>query len=444
VSAEESKSIFEPEKPEVPSDWSVASFKDVVEVISDKGKRTKQRDYLEEGAVPVIDQGQDFIGGYIDDESMAFEGDLPIVVFGDHTRAVKFVNQRFAVGADGVKLLRPRECFDPKYFYYLLKSLNVPSRGYSRHFQFLKKFYLPIAPPEQQIRIVEEIEKQFSRLDEAVANLKRVKANLKRYKAAVLKAAVQGKLTEEWRKQHPDVEPADKLLERILEERRVNWQGRGKYKEPVELDTAGLPELPAGWCCASADQLTSLITDGEHITPKRSEEGVLLLSARNVLNGKLSLDKVDYVPVDEYERLTKRLKVEAGDVLLSCSGTVGRSCLAPNDLAFALVRSVAVLRTIEVLPEFFCLQIQSSFIQMQIEEKKTQTAQANIFQGKIRTLSFLLPPIPEQQEIVSQVDRYLTNINVTESQVDIDLRRADSLRQSLLKKAFSGKLLGNK
>ena len=97
---------------------------------------------------------------------------------------------------------------------------------------------IPVAPPDQQDRIVAEIEKQFSRLDEAVASLKRVKANLKRYKAAVLKAAVEGKLTEEWRKQNPDVEPASKLLERILAERRTKWEEaelakmKAKGKEP--------------------------------------------------------------------------------------------------------------------------------------------------------------------------------------------------------------------
>ena len=89
---------------------------------------------------------------------------------------------------------------------------------------------LPIAltSRDQQNSIVAEIEKHFSRLDDAVANLKRVKANLKRYKAAVLKAAVEGKLTEEWRNQHPDVEPASELLKRILVERRAKWNGKGR------------------------------------------------------------------------------------------------------------------------------------------------------------------------------------------------------------------------
>ena len=96
---------------------------------------------------------------------------------------------------------------------------------------------MPIAPLDEQRTIVAEIEKQFSRLDEAVANLKRVKPNLKRYKASVLKAAVEGKLTEDWRKQNSNIEPANKLVERILAERRSKWRGKGKYKELPIPDT---------------------------------------------------------------------------------------------------------------------------------------------------------------------------------------------------------------
>jgi type I restriction enzyme S subunit len=89
---------------------------------------------------------------------------------------------------------------------------------------YLRKCTIPVAPIEYQKHLVAEIEKQFSRLDEAVAGLKRARANLKRYKAAILKAAVEGRLTEQWRKEHPDVEPAERLLQRILVERRVKWE----------------------------------------------------------------------------------------------------------------------------------------------------------------------------------------------------------------------------
>ena len=129
----------------------------------------------------------------------------------------------------------------------------------------IEEINIPIAPYDEQKHIVAEIEKQFSRLDEAVANLKRVKANLKRYKASVLKAAVEGKLTEEWRKQHTDVEPADKLLERILAERRKKWEEaelakmrakgkepkddkwKKKYKEPAAPGLDDLFILPKEW-----------------------------------------------------------------------------------------------------------------------------------------------------------------------------------------------------
>jgi len=162
----------------------------------------------------------------------------------------------------GLAAVKPLGGMPNRYLLYFLRSIesDIDSLGTGSTFKaisgkILRSIKVPIAPPEQQKRIVAEIEKQFSRLDEAVANLKRVKANLKRYKAAVLKAAVEGKLTEEWRKQHPDVEPADKLLERILVERREKWQGRGKYREPAAPDTTDLPELPEGWVWVTPDFL---------------------------------------------------------------------------------------------------------------------------------------------------------------------------------------------
>lgn len=108
--------------------WKYIPFPNAAKVLSDVGKRIKQSNYLQEGKIPVIDQGQDFIGGYIDDENMAFKGDLPVIIFGDHTRNIKYVNRRFAVGAEGVKILKPESCYEPKFFitcYILLKFQAV-------------------------------------------------------------------------------------------------------------------------------------------------------------------------------------------------------------------------------------------------------------------------------------------------------------------------------
>ena len=121
-------------------------FEQAADVVSDKGKRIKQGSYLPAGAIPIIDQGQEPIGGYTNDQDLAYEGGLPVILFGDHTRSVKYVDRRFAVGAEGVKILRPNDAYVPKFFYYLLRSLQIPSRGYSRHFQFLRKFHFRVNP----------------------------------------------------------------------------------------------------------------------------------------------------------------------------------------------------------------------------------------------------------------------------------------------------------
>ena len=103
----------------LPIDWEIAPFAKVVSIIPDGGRRLKKRSYLESGEIPVIDQGQQYIGGFIDDEDMAFKGELPVVLFGDHTKSIKFVERPFAVGADGIKILKPSSCYDIKFFFYL-------------------------------------------------------------------------------------------------------------------------------------------------------------------------------------------------------------------------------------------------------------------------------------------------------------------------------------
>jgi type I restriction enzyme S subunit len=145
---------------------------------------------------------------------------------------------------------------------------------------------LPFPPLPEQRRIVAKIEELFSDLDAGVAALERVRANLKRYRAAVLKAAVEGRLTEEWRTRHPTTEPAAKLLERILAERRAKWEQdqlrkfkeagktppkgwKEKYKEPPYEDKDAPIQIPASWRWASADQLAEFVTDGDHNPPPR-------------------------------------------------------------------------------------------------------------------------------------------------------------------------------
>jgi type I restriction enzyme S subunit len=150
--------------------------------------------YAASGAYPVIDQGEAFIGGYTDDARKVYRGQLPVILFGDHTRRAKLVDFPFVVGAQGIKILRPSKSFEPRFLTQLVSTLPITDRGYGRHYALLRQQHFLCPPMVDQIRIVAEIEKQFTRLDAGVAALRRAQANLKRYRASVLKAACEGKL----------------------------------------------------------------------------------------------------------------------------------------------------------------------------------------------------------------------------------------------------------
>ena len=318
---------------------------------------------------------------------------------------------------------------------------------------------IPLPPLNEQRRIVEKIEALSAHSRKAREALDSIPALLDQFRQSVLAAAFRGDLTADWRAQHPEVEPASALLERIRTERRQRWEAaelekmrakgkepkndkwKAKYKEPLDFDAPDLPDLPESWTWASADECTSLITDGEHATPKRQEEGVYLLSARNVLNGKISFKKVDYISTELHQKLNERIQLQQGDVLLSCSGTVGRSCTVPKGLECSFVRSVAILKPFLKMGDFVSLAIRSSIVQAQIEQKKTQTAQSNLFQGRIKILALPLAPLEEQQEILSQVERLMMIADSIKNNYGEAMSEQTQLDQSILAKAFRGQLV---
>lgn len=265
--------------PKIPPTWNWSTINDACLKVQD-GTHFSPQNQLAQGAFRYITaknvrpSGLDLsnVSYLAEDEHRAIykrcdpkKGDVLLVKDGVNTgdAAVNTLDEEFSL-LSSVCLLRPRPALLYSQFlrYYLLSPVGYRMLTGQMTGTAIKRIILgrikespvPIAPLDEQRTIVAEIEKQFSRLDESVAILKRVKANLKRYKAAVLKAAVEGKLTEAWRKQHPDVEPASKLLERILAERRAKWKGKGAYKEPIATDPSNLSPLPEGWTWASVDQ----------------------------------------------------------------------------------------------------------------------------------------------------------------------------------------------
>lgn len=267
-------------------------------------------------------------------------------------------------------VVRPLVHVCPMFLAYFLQSPayknHITTRALGVNINNLRRGDLeglpvPFPPPEEQTRIVAEIEKQFSRLDEAVANLKRVKANLKRYRASVLKAAVEGRLVpteaELARREGRSYETGDQLLARILEERRAVWEkqsrngGKKKYVDPQPPDTSALPELPEGWVWVTFGQVAERITKGS--SPnwqgfEYCERGIPFVRSQNVGWGETDLTDLAFLPPG-FNEVEKKAVLKEGDLLLNIVGaSIGRAAVAPRSVAGGNVnQAVALIRLTE-------------------------------------------------------------------------------------------------
>jgi type I restriction enzyme S subunit len=136
----------------------VKPFDQVLKDCTAGTKKIQKNEYLSNGIIPIIDQGQKFIAGYTNDKTHQSEVSLPVIIFGDHTRAFKYIDFPFAIGADGVKILKPKNNYDEKFLYYQCLSQYIEDNGYSRHFKFLKKkdFFIPPLPEQKRIAAILE------------------------------------------------------------------------------------------------------------------------------------------------------------------------------------------------------------------------------------------------------------------------------------------------
>ncbi len=332
----------------------------------------------------------------------------------------------------------------------------------------LASFPIVLTNLDEQHRIVAEIEKQFSRLDQAVASLQRVKAQLKRYKASVLKAAVEGRLVETEaerarregrgletgtelaaqgsanaaRGRKPGAalpyETGEQLLKRILETRRSQWQGKGKYKEPAAPETAGLPELPEGWCWSSTDQLAEV---GTGATPNRShaaffDGGDIPWVTSAVVNAPF-VDKASELVTRAALLQTNLTEYPPGTLLVAMYGE-GKTRGKCSELRITAATNQA-LAAVQADPSV------RSYLKIFLEHNYEETrkvasggVQPNLNLSLVRAIRVPLPPLREQHRIVAEVDRRLSIVREVEAEVDANLKRAQTLRQAVLARAFTG------
>jgi type I restriction enzyme S subunit len=367
--------------------------------------------------------------------------------------------ERSCIGR-GLAALRPLAEIPSLYVLYLLRHIEPgwESKATGTTFsaisgQVLRSQEIPLAPLPEQHRIVAEIETHLTRLEAGVAALKRAQATLRRYKASVLKAACEGRLVpteaELARAERRDFEPADALLRRILAERRATWEAENpgkKYQAPAPPDTSDLPELPEGWVWANVDQLLEEPMRNGRSVPS-SADGFPVLRLTAIKDGSIDLSERKMGVWTEIE--AKPYLVSEGDFFVARgSGSVklvGRGGFVkgkPEPIAFpdTMIR----IRVDEELcqGEYLRAIWDAPAVRDQIETTAHTTAGIyKINQKHIGEFIIPLPPPAEQHRIVAEVERRLSVVRELEKQVELALRRAERLRQAVLKRAFEGKLV---
>ena len=458
---------------EMPSSWTELNFDDAVEVVSDHGIRIKQKDYLEAGTVPVIDQGDGLVGGYTDRCDARIDATLPLYVFGDHTRRFKFVSFPFAVGADGVKLFAPNRLWEPRFLFYQLETVDLENRGYGRHYQYLRKESLRLPPHQEQTRIVEKLEELLSDLDAGVAELKAAQRKLAQYRQSLLKAAVEGALTADWRRARaqtgePQESGAD-LLQRILTERRTRWESKqlakfaeqgktppkdwkSKYLKPATPESANRPTIPKSWTWASIEQIASDERYGLAIGPFGSnlkvpdyrEEGVPLVFVRNIRSGNYGGDYTKCVTPEKASELIAH-GIQPGDVLITKMGEPpGDADVYPHDQPPAVITAdcIKVRCGREIMQaQFLVAVINSNIGKQQIKPITQGVAQKKVSLGRFSLVAVPLPTLEEQHEICVRLINVSKEIDAQSVAVEHSLKQSAAQRKNILKAAFAGQLV---
>ena len=218
----------------------------------------------------------------------------------------------------------------------------------------------------------------------------------------------------------------------------IDENGNIRSEETHKFKDSPLGRIPVEWEVKTINDISIKITDGDHHTPKRSIDGIFLLSARNVLNGSIDLSDVDYVPEYEYQRMIRRCYPESGDILISCSGTIGRVCEVPTWLKCVLVRSAALvkLNKSEIQPRFAEWVLQSDLLQTQIQISQRQAAQPNLFQSEIASLNFAKPMLYEQVKISKTLDQHQSLIK----RETLSLEKLKILKTGLMQDLLTGKV----
>lgn len=493
----------------MPAGWSIASISDVIREVRTADPSTDPKVEITYFDISSIDNDAGRISGAkvvpgADAPSRARQivhaRDVLFSTVRPNLRAIALVPKvANGIASTGFCVLRAAQPIEPNYLFYYVRSegfldaLLPLARGSSypavRSGDVVSQS-IPVAPAAEQARIVAKLEELLSDLDAGVAELRAAQKKLGQYRQSLLKAAVEGALTAEWRKNSVRPEPVGgssaanastssartdatesgaALLARILTERRSRWETRqlakfqaqgkpppkgwqAKYPAPVAPDTVGLPVLPVGWVWASIEQVASderyslsIGPFGSNLkVPDYREEGVPLVFVRNIRSGNYGGINAKYVTPEKADELRAH-SIAADDVLITKMGEPpGDADVYPDDQPPAVITADCIkVRCWSglMLPHFLKSVINSYIGRQQIEPMTQGVAQKKVSLGRFSNLAVPVPSSAEQVEIMKMVAVADSDALVLDTALGNSLKQSAAQRKNILQAAFSGQLV---
>ena len=323
--------------------------------------------------------------------------------------------------------------------------------------KLFKEIEFPLPPLNEQKRIVENLDFLFEKTKRAKEIIEEVKVDIENRKISILDRAFKGTLTSKWRNENKTSDVKE-LLKSINEEKIKKWEedclqaekdGNKKPKKPIikEVKDMIVPadeqpyKLPDSWVWVRLENICSKITDGAHKTPKYTNSGVPFISVKDVYDNQISFDDTKFISQEEHNELYKRCNPEYDDILLTKSGTIGRTAVVKTRDEFSLFVSVALLKNYKnvINSNYLSLNIQDFFNKTNISQTIKGGVIKNYHISDMKEQLIPLPPLEEQQEIVRVLDEVLENENKVKELLELE-ERIEILEKSILHKAFKGEL----
>jgi type I restriction enzyme S subunit len=362
-----------------------------------------------------------------------------------------------------LKIVKHKAEIDTMFLFYNFKNIEKTVIKLSSgttvlgiNLNNLNTISIPLAPLPIQRAIVSKIETLFSDLDNGIANFKKAQAQLKIYRQAVLEQGLTGVFTKGFRENNPQLENSESLYQKIQQEINRFYKqscieakenGKSKPKDQRKNKrannvTSHLPIIP--WNYFRLEDLTYLVSDGTHFRPSYQDEGVKFLSVKNVRPFIIKDDDVKYISQDDHQKLIERCKPEKGDILYTKVGaTYGYASQVKLDYEFSIYVSLCLIKPVYkyLTTRFLEYLMNSEIVFRQARQRVSGSGVPDLHLVEIRDFKVPLPSVEEQNLIVAEIESRLSVCDKMEQSLTESIAKAEALRQSILKKAFEGKLL---